>query len=72
MKKTDDEFENYTKNGDLAFLLEYMGEQTCFQNLLQSSVYSYSYNLRITFFELLKSLLLMFDHNITLSLHNIL
>lgn len=30
MKKSDDEFENYTKNGDLAFLLEYMSDQTCF------------------------------------------
>lgn len=34
MKKTDDEFENYTKNGDLAFLLEHMADQSCFQNLL--------------------------------------
>lgn len=26
MRKNDDEFENYTKNGDLGFLIDHMGE----------------------------------------------
>lgn len=50
MKRNDDEFENYTKNGDLAFLLDDMNDQTCFQNLLQSSVLTYSHQLKQAFF----------------------
>ncbi len=34
MKKNDDEFENYTKQGDLGFMLDYMSDLTCFQNLM--------------------------------------
>lgn len=29
MRKNDDEFENYTKNGDLGFLIDTMGDQKC-------------------------------------------
>jgi len=71
MKKNDDEFENYTKQGDLGFMLDTMVELTCFQNLMHATLFSYSHEMRHTFYLLLQTLLKSYDHEITNNLYKI-
>ncbi|CAD8112166.1 unnamed protein product [Paramecium primaurelia] len=71
MRKNDDEFENYTKNGDLGFLIDTMGDQKCLQNLMQSSLRTFDTALQNEMFKVLRNLLELYDHNISQHLFKI-
>lgn len=71
MRKNDDEFENYTKNGDLGFVIEYMNDQRCLQNLMQSALNTYNHKLKVELLKLLENLLSLYDHRITYNMFQI-